>query len=233
MGNFVSKISPSVEVTIAEYWIEMASDTNCGASEGTIAMDTGRPAHQSEGHVSAGSFSGTNYPAQGCAEMTEVAFRYASLVSKAILAATLLAIAGCATAPTEQSTAGLSPAGTVSITEDFVVGSGGGNGLLNYQGRTYPFKFVCTVLGPAGGGIAEVDRVLGPGGGRSKITASGLVYKLTSVADFRGTYTQSNGASDFWLQNSAGVIMHLQGARTGATELIPKFDEVAIQVSLG
>jgi hypothetical protein len=163
--------------------------------------------------------------------MTEVACRYASLESKAILAAILLAMAGCATAPTEQSTVGLSPAGTVSITEDFNVGWGGGNGQLNYQGQTYPFKFVCTVLGPEGSGIAQVDRALGPGGGLTKITASGSVYKLTSVADFAGTYTQYSGASDFWLQNSAGVIMHLQGARTGATQLIPKFDAVAIQVS--
>src|SRR6516162_6230563 len=53
------------------------------------------------------------------------------LVSKAILAATLIAMAGCATAPTEQRIAGLSPAGTVSISEDFVVGWAGGNGLLN------------------------------------------------------------------------------------------------------
>jgi hypothetical protein len=163
--------------------------------------------------------------------MTEVAFRCASLVSKAILAATLLAMAGCATAPTEQSIAGLSPAGTVSITEDWIVGWGGGNGLLTYQGQTHPFNFVCARLGPPGGGLAAVDRVLGPGGGLSKITASGVVYKLRSVADFPGRYTQISGTSDFWLQNSAGVIMHLQGVRTGATQLIPKRDLVAIQVS--
>lgn len=163
--------------------------------------------------------------------MTKVAFRYAYLVSKAILAATSLAMAGCATAPTEQSIAGLSPAGTVSIAEDFVVGWGGGNGLLKYQGQTYPFKFVCALLGPSGTDLAEVDRVLGPGGGLSKITASGMVYKLTSVADFTGKYTQNSGTSDFWLQNGAGVIMHLQGVRTGATQLIPERDLVAIQVS--
>ena len=161
----------------------------------------------------------------------EVAFRYASLASKAILAATLLAMVGCAAAPTKQSIAGLSPAGTVSITEDFNVGWGGGNGQLNYQGKTHPFKFVCALLGPPGSDFAEADRVLGPGGGLSKITASGMVYKLTSAADFPGTYTQVSGTSDFWLQNSAGVIMHLQGVRSGATELIPELDDVAIQVS--
>jgi len=163
--------------------------------------------------------------------MTEVAFRCASLVSKAILAATLIAMAGCATAPTEQRIAGLSPAGTVSISEDFVVGWAGGNGLLNYQGRPYQFKFVCALLGPPGSQLAEVARVLGPGGGLAKITASGVVYKLTSVADFPGIYTHSIGASDSWLQNSAGVMMHLQGVRTGATQLIPELEQVAIQVS--
>lgn len=163
--------------------------------------------------------------------MTEVAFRYASLVSKAILAATLLAVAGCAPAPTEQSVSSLSPAGRVSITEDFVVGWGGGNGLLNYQGQTYPFKFVCALLGPSGSDLAEIERALGPGGGLSKITASGVVYKLTNVADFSGRYTQSSGTSDFWLHNGAGVIIHLQGVRTGATQLIPERDLVAIQVS--
>jgi hypothetical protein len=33
------------------------------------------------------------------------------------------------------------------------------------------------------------------------------------------------------MQNSAGVIMHLQGTTTGATELIPALDEVSISVS--
>lgn len=163
--------------------------------------------------------------------MTEVGFRSASLVSKAILAATLIAMAGCATAPTEQRFIGLSPAGTVSTTEDFRVGEAGGNGLLNYRGQTYPFKFVCALLGPPGSGLVEVARVLGPGGGVAKITASGVVYKLTSVADFPGIYTQRIGASDFWLQNSAGVVMHLQGVKTGATQLIPKLEQVAIQAS--
>jgi hypothetical protein len=163
--------------------------------------------------------------------MTAVAFRSASLVSRAILAATLIAMAGCATTPTEQRFTGLSPAGTVSISEDFVVGWAGGNGLLNYRGRPYPFKFVCALLGPPGSGLAEVARALGPGGGLETITASGVVYKLTSVADFPGTYTHSIGASDSWLQNSAGVMMHLQGVRTGATQLIPKLEQVAIQVS--
>jgi len=111
--------------------------------------------------------------------------------------------------PTAQNIAGLPPSGNVTITEDFLAGLGGGSGTLECQGRTYPFKVVGTVAGP--------------GGGVEKITASGPVYKLASVSDFPGRYTQSTGkagfssssSSDLWLENSAGVIMHLQGASTG------------------
>jgi hypothetical protein len=163
--------------------------------------------------------------------MVEVTFRYAFVASKAILAVALLAMGGCAHAPTEQSIVGLTPAGTVSISEEWVVGWGGGNGVLNYQGQTYPFKFVCTILGPGGNGVAEVDRTVGPGGGLSKVIATGEIYKLTSAANFSGTYTQRTGATDVWLQKSDGVVMHLQGTRNGATELIPALDEVSIAMS--
>jgi hypothetical protein len=158
--------------------------------------------------------------------MTKAAFRNASLPSKAAFAAALLAMAGCSSlnAPTAQSIAGLPPSGTVSVTEDFVTGVGGGDGTLNYQGQDYPFKLI---------GI-----VAGPGGGLSKITAAGDVYKLASVADFPGRYTQSTGAaglstsggSDLWLQNSAGVIMHLQGTSTGAMLTLGR-DEILIRMS--
>jgi hypothetical protein len=42
---------------------------------------------------------------------------------------------------------------------------------------THPFKLAGTVVGP--------------GGGVAKINASGEVYKLASVANFPGRYTQS------------------------------------------
>ena len=76
----------------------------------------------------------------------------------------------------------------------------------------------------------------GPGGA-SKITASGPVYKLASIADFPGRYTQSTGSaglstsggSDLWLQNNAGVIMHLQGTERGAMLTLGK-EEVYIRM---
>ena len=145
---------------------------------------------------------------------------------KATLVAAGLAMAGCAgmmNTPTAQSVAGLPPSGSVTITEDFVAGLGGGNGTLEYQGRTYPFKVLGTVAGP--------------GGGVDKISASGPVYKLASVSDFAGRYTQStgkaglssSGSSDLWLENSAGVIMHLQGTSTGAMLTLGK-DEIFVRM---
>jgi hypothetical protein len=126
--------------------------------------------------------------------------------------------------PTAQSVTGLSPSGRVTITEDFLAGLGGGSGTLEYQGRTYPFKFVGTVAGP--------------GGGVEKIAASGPVYKLASVADFPGRYTQStgkaglssSGSSDLWLENSAGVIMHLEGTSSGAMLTLGK-DEIFVRMA--
>ena len=159
--------------------------------------------------------------------MTEAAFCRTVPLLKATLVAAVLATAGCSglmNAPTAQSIAGLPPSGSVTITEDFVAGLGGGNGTLEYQGRTYPFKVLGTVAGP--------------GGGVEKITASGPVYKLASVADFAGRYTQStgkaglssSGSSDLWLENGSGVVMHLQGTTTGAMLTLGR-DEIFIRMA--
>src|SRR5215471_15513285 len=158
--------------------------------------------------------------------MTEVPAYRATQSLKATLLAAVLTMTGCAgmmNTPTAQSVAGVPPSGNVTITEDFVAGFGG-TGTLEYQGRTYPFKVLGTVAGP--------------GGGVDKITASGPVYKLASVGDFAGRYTQStgkagfssSGSSDLWLENSAGVIMHLQGTSSGAMLTLGK-DEIFIRMS--
>jgi hypothetical protein len=157
--------------------------------------------------------------------MIKVVFRCAAGPTQAALATAVLAIAGCSglSAPTAQSIAGLSPSGSVTITEDFVAGLGGGTGTLYYQGQTYQFILAGSVFGP---------------GGVAKISASGEVYKLASIADFPGRYTQSTGAaglstsggSDLWLQNSGGVIMHLQGTSTGAMLTLGR-DEIFIRMA--
>jgi hypothetical protein len=159
--------------------------------------------------------------------MTEAAFHFNGRPLRVALAAAVVAMAGCSgmmNTPTAQNIAGLSPSGNVTITEGFVTGVGGGSGTLEYQGRTYPFKVVGTVAGP--------------GGGLDKISASGPVYKLASVSDFPGRYTQStgkaglssSGSSDLWLENGAGVIMHLQGTSTGAMLTLGK-DEILVRMA--
>ena len=159
--------------------------------------------------------------------MREFAFHRTVWSIKPFLIAAVLATAGCAgmmNTPTAQSVAGVPPSGNVTITEDFVAGLGGGSGTLQYQGRSYPFKVIGTVAGP--------------GGGVDKITASGPVYKLVSVTDFPGRYTQStgkaglssSGSSDLWLENSGGVIIRLQGSNTGAMLSLGK-DEIFIRVT--
>ena len=125
--------------------------------------------------------------------MTEAAFYLNVRSLRVAVAVVVLAMTGCSgmmNPPTAQSAAGLSPAGNVTITEDFVTGVGGGIGTLEYQGRTHRFKVIGTVAGP--------------GGGIEKVTASGPVYKLASVADFPGRYTQSTGKAG--LSSSAAAI---------------------------
>ncbi len=158
--------------------------------------------------------------------MRNTALQPASPLARIVSLGAVLAIGGCSSLmhpPTEQSVAGLQPSGTVSVTEDFVAGFGGGKGQLTYQGQTYPFQLVGTVVGP--------------GGGLSKTTASGEVYKLAAVTDFPGRYTQSTGAPglntsgsrDLWLENGSGVIMHLHGSSTGAMLTLGK-EEVFVRM---
>lgn len=139
-----------------------------------------------------------------------------------VAAVTLLGACSALKVPTEQSIQGLTPSGTVSVTEDFLAGYGGGTGRLTFNGQTYPFRLIGTVLGP---------------GGADRITASGEVYKLNAVNDFAGRYTQGNGAAglsrsgngQLWLQNSAGVIMHLYSTSNGVLLSLGK-EEILIRL---
>jgi hypothetical protein len=66
----------------------------------------------------------------------------------------LLTMAACASSPiptevpTAQSIAGLTPSGTVKLTEAFVGGAGVGKGVLTFKGKTYPFRLLGSVIGP-------------------------------------------------------------------------------------
>ena len=89
------------------------------------------------------------------------------------------------------------------------IGSGStGGGEIRFGDRDYPFR----VSGVGVGGI-----------GLSTIDAHGEVYDLHQLKQFPGTYAQARygfafgdkSAGDLWLQNEAGVIMHLKARRTG------------------
>ena len=130
-----------------------------------------------------------------------------------LIAPVLLMAAACSSSVKlgPDAVAGLPPDATIEMRQVQVayIGSGsGGNGTLYYQGRAYPFS----VGGLGVGGI-----------GASTIEANGEVYKLPSLAQFAGTYAQgrygfalgNRSAGDLWLQNDAGVILHLKAKRTG------------------
>jgi hypothetical protein len=146
------------------------------------------------------------------------------ILVQGVAIAAMLGLARCSLkVPTEQSIQGLTPAGTVSLTETFVAGYGGGSGTLTFNGQTYPFRLFGSVIGP---------------GGADRITASGEVYKLTKVDDFAGRYTQGSGSAglsrggkgELWLENHAGVIMHLYSTSSGVLLSIGK-QEVIVRLS--
>jgi hypothetical protein len=152
----------------------------------------------------------------------------ATTVIAALEIAALLSAAGCMTVdvptmvPTAQSIASLERAGTVTVTETDVGGVGASKGVLIYRGKKYPFKLI-SVIGP---------------GGASRIEAAGEVYRLDDIAEFPGRYAQgsgaagleASGAAELWLENKAGVVMHLSGMRSGVTLSLGR-DEVIIEMA--
>jgi len=142
-------------------------------------------------------------------------------------AAILLAVAGCSATqvPNAQSIAGQTPSGSVTLTETFAAGYGGGSGTLAFNGQNYPFRLFGAVIGP---------------GGADRINASGAVYNLSKLSDFSGRYTQGSGPAglsrsgpgDLWLQNSAGIVMHLESESTGVLLSLGK-EEIVIRLEQG
>jgi hypothetical protein len=131
----------------------------------------------------------------------------------ALVSAGVLYLVGCTgnVALGPEAVKGQTPDGTVEMHEvqAAYIGSGsGGAGVLRFRGVEYPFD----VGGVGVGGI-----------GLSTVEATGEVYNLRELAQFLGTYGQARygfaigtaSAGDLWLQNEAGVIMHLKAKRTG------------------
>lgn len=132
----------------------------------------------------------------------------------ALIAMSALALgSGCSTSVKvgPEAVAGLTPDATVDMNEvqvAYMGNAGGGSGTLSYNGNAYTF----TIGGLGVGGI-----------GASTVDAEGEVYKLRNLSQFAGSYAQASygfviGATsrgDLWMQNGAGVIMHLKAKREG------------------
>ena len=151
------------------------------------------------------------------------------LVTATVLALTVGACAALTSespvpiaAPTQSDIVRLTPSGKVTLSEVFVAGGGVGKGVLTFKGKQYPFVLGATVLGP---------------GSISKRSVSGEVYKLDNIAQFPGIWVEgtgpvgleTSGRSELWLENKAGVIMHLVGQSEGITLSLGK-DEVLIEL---
>jgi hypothetical protein len=89
------------------------------------------------------------------------------------------------------------------------IGSGStGTGFIVFRGQTYNFNV--GGLGVGGIGISEID-------------AEGEAYNLPNLSMFPGAYAQARygfaagtlSGGDLWLQNEAGVILHLKAKRRG------------------
>jgi len=89
----------------------------------------------------------------------------------------------------------------------FIVGAGGGNGTLTFQGRRYPLRFGGISIGTIG--VAGVELV-------------GTASHLRTAADIAGSYTAVGagfafvgGAKVARLQNARGVVLQLRGVQIG------------------
>jgi hypothetical protein len=129
----------------------------------------------------------------------------------AVTALTLLAACGGQSSQSTSNQPPPPPDGTVAIhmfQGALLVSGSGGHGTLSFRGQSYPFSI-------KGGGVGGI--------GASTIDAVGEVYHLNNVSQFPGNYAQgrigfaigNTSAGDLWLQNEAGVVMHLKAQRSG------------------
>jgi hypothetical protein len=96
----------------------------------------------------------------------------------------------------------------VTVTKvGFIVGVGGGNGTLNFKGKSYPLSIGGVSVGTFGATAADLV---------------GRAYNLRTAADIAGTYTAvgagiavAGGAKVARLQNANGVILELRGRQVG------------------
>jgi lipid-binding SYLF domain-containing protein len=101
--------------------------------------------------------------------------------------------------------------GTVRVTvakAGFVVGAGGGNGILTFRHRNYPFTVQGLSLGLTAG--ASINKLVG------------RADYINELSDFAGTYSVVGaggalvgGAGGVQLRNANGVTITLRGVKAG------------------
>ncbi|HZR82482.1 MAG TPA: hypothetical protein VFD92_15415 [Candidatus Binatia bacterium] len=136
------------------------------------------------------------------------------LVRRLATLAVLAMIAGCAGSRVQlgmNAVKNKTPVASIEMHEvqaAYMGSASGGAGTLFYQGQEYPFDV--GALGVGGIGLSTVE-------------ATGEVYDMQNLSQFPGTYGQARygfalgteSRGDLWLQNEAGVILHLNAKRTG------------------
>jgi hypothetical protein len=109
------------------------------------------------------------------------------------------------------STASQAETGSIRVVvtkAGFIVGVGGGQGILTFRGRDYPFRVSGMSLGATIG--ASTNRLVG------------RALNMRAPGDLAGTYSVigaggalAGGAGGAQLQNAKGVILQLQGVKVG------------------
>ena len=136
-----------------------------------------------------------------------------------VLGLSLASLTAASTAPAQSDTSGKVTLESTSVA--IGVGVSWGDGILEYRGKTYPFKFR---------GLSVVDL------GVSKITARGQVQNLKELEDFDGNYilaaaggTVGGGAGVAAAKNQNGVEMALIATGQGI-EFSPSHGGVEIKL---
>jgi lipid-binding SYLF domain-containing protein len=126
---------------------------------------------------------------------------------RAVVCAALLALVAATSFPTP-SRAETGSVRVVFTKAGFIVGVGGGHGVLAFRGHHYPF----TVSGMSFGATI----------GASTTQLVGRALNMRSPGDIAGTYSAigaggalAAGAGGVTLQNQKGVVLELSGAKVG------------------
>lgn len=113
--------------------------------------------------------------------------------------------------------------GTVRVTvakAGFIVGAGGGRGILTFRHRSYPFTVQGLSLGLTAG--ASINKLVG------------RAEHINELVDFSGTYSVVGAGAALvggvQLRNAKGVLITLQGAKAGV-EASANITKVVITVN--